>query len=88
MRNTLYKAYLDDFAAFCNKLGGTTGEVMSDLLAFEADRRALNITLNSIGTGRDCSPMSVHKDLAWRFVTTVLACIRQVEHSQLCCLAA
>lgn len=25
-------------------------EVMSDLLAFEADRRALNITLNSIGT--------------------------------------
>lgn len=51
MRNTLYKAYLDDFAAFCNQLGGTTAEVMSDLLAFEADRRALNITLNSIGTG-------------------------------------
>jgi hypothetical protein len=46
MRNTLYKAYLDDFAAFCEKLGGTTAEVMSDLLAFEADRRALNITLN------------------------------------------
>lgn len=35
MRNTLYKAYLDDFAAFCNKLGGTTGEVMGSLLAFE-----------------------------------------------------
>jgi hypothetical protein len=35
MRNTLYKAYLDDFAAFCNKLGGTTGEVMGNLLAFE-----------------------------------------------------
>jgi V-type H+-transporting ATPase subunit d len=46
MRNTLYKAYLDDFASFCEKLGGTTSEVMSDLLAFEADRRALNITLN------------------------------------------
>eukprot|EP00775_Hariotina_reticulata_P002761 gene2761-3055_t len=28
MRNTLYKAYLDDFAAFCNKLGGTTGDDM------------------------------------------------------------
>jgi V-type H+-transporting ATPase subunit d len=27
MRNTLYKAYLDDFAAFCAKLGGTTAEV-------------------------------------------------------------
>jgi V-type H+-transporting ATPase subunit d len=50
MRNTLYKAYLDDFAAFCEKLGGTTADVMTDLLAFEADRRALNITLNSIGT--------------------------------------
>ncbi|CAL5218444.1 g125 [Coccomyxa viridis] len=50
MRNTLYKAYLDDFSAFCNKLGGTTGDVMGNLLSFEADRRALNITLNSIGT--------------------------------------
>ncbi len=35
MRNTLYKAYLDDFAAFCNKLGGTTAEVMRSLLSFE-----------------------------------------------------
>lgn len=50
MRNTLYKAYLDDFAAFCSNLGGTTAELMADLLAFDADRRALNVTLNSIGT--------------------------------------
>lgn len=50
LRNTLYKAYLDDFDKFCSKLGGATSEVMGDLLAFEADRRALNITLNSIGT--------------------------------------
>jgi V-type H+-transporting ATPase subunit d len=35
MRNTLYKAYLDDFATFCHSLGGATGEVMGDLLAFE-----------------------------------------------------
>lgn len=35
MRNTLYKAYLDDFAKFCASLGGTTAEVMGDLLAFE-----------------------------------------------------
>ena len=35
MRNTLYKSYLDDFAAFCAKLGGTTGEVMGSLLSFE-----------------------------------------------------
>ncbi|RRT69685.1 hypothetical protein B296_00037136, partial [Ensete ventricosum] len=32
------------------KLGGATSEIMSDLLAFEADRRAVNITINSIGT--------------------------------------
>ncbi|KAL6143425.1 hypothetical protein ACLB2K_054120 [Fragaria x ananassa] len=50
MRNTLYKAYLEDFYRFCRKLGGATGEIMSDLLAFEADRRAVNITINSIGT--------------------------------------
>lgn len=50
LRNTLYKAYLDDFARFCQGLGGTTAHVMGETLAFEADRRALNITLNSIGT--------------------------------------
>ncbi|KVI09093.1 ATPase, V0 complex, c/d subunit [Cynara cardunculus var. scolymus] len=46
MRNTLYKAYLEDFYQFCQKLGGATAEIMSDLLAFEADRRAVNITIN------------------------------------------
>ena len=35
MRNTLYKAYLDDFSAFCNKLSGTTADVMGNLLSFE-----------------------------------------------------
>jgi hypothetical protein len=33
-----YKAYLDDFAAYCSQLGGTTAEVMTDLLAFEVGR--------------------------------------------------
>ncbi|KAJ4973381.1 hypothetical protein NE237_006555 [Protea cynaroides] len=50
MRNTLYKAYLEDFYRFCQKLGGATAEIMSDLLSFEADRRAVNISINSIGT--------------------------------------
>ena len=43
MRNTLYKAYLDDFAKFCQSLGGTTAEVMGDLLAFEVRRRMLEM---------------------------------------------
>jgi len=51
VRNTLYKAYLEDFDRFCVEvLGGITGEVMHKLLQFEADRRAINITLNSFGT--------------------------------------
>eukprot|EP01087_Luapelamoeba_hula_P005051 TRINITY_DN15136_c0_g1_i1.p1 TRINITY_DN15136_c0_g1~~TRINITY_DN15136_c0_g1_i1.p1 ORF type:complete len:382 (-),score=64.49 TRINITY_DN15136_c0_g1_i1:81-1184(-) len=50
IRNTLYKAYLEDFYQYCMKLGGTTAEVMGDILKFEADRRAINITINSFGT--------------------------------------
>ncbi|KAL1934060.1 hypothetical protein VTP01DRAFT_6242 [Rhizomucor pusillus] len=50
IRNTLYKAYLEDFYAFCQKLGGPTAEVMGEILRFEADRRTINITINSFGT--------------------------------------
>ncbi|CAH1780406.1 unnamed protein product [Owenia fusiformis] len=50
IRNTLYKAYLEDFYKFCKELGGATAEVMCEALAFEADRRAFIITINSFGT--------------------------------------
>lgn len=54
VRNTLYKNYLEDFYNFVNTdpdMAGTpTSEVMSEILEFEADRRAINITLNSFGT--------------------------------------
>ena len=54
VRNSLYKNYLEDFHNWVNtepELQGTpTAEVMSDLLDFEADRRSINITLNSFGT--------------------------------------
>lgn len=50
IRNTLYKAYLEDFYQFCKQLGGATGETMCEALAFEADRRAFIITINSFGT--------------------------------------
>lgn len=53
IRNTLYKAYLEDFYQFCQKVGGSTAEVMSDILMLEADRRAINITVNSIDTDLD-----------------------------------
>jgi len=50
IRNTLYKAYLEDFYDYCQKLGGPTAEIMGDILQFEADRRTINITINSFGT--------------------------------------
>ena len=54
IRNTLYKNYLEDFHNYVNtdpELAGTpTADVMSEVLDFEADRRSINITLNSFGT--------------------------------------
>jgi V-type H+-transporting ATPase subunit d len=54
IRNTLYKNYLEDFHSWVNShpdMAGTpTAQVMSEVLEFEADRRAINITLNSFGT--------------------------------------
>jgi len=50
LRNSLYKAYLKDFFELSQMLGGLTAEVMKEILFFEADRRAVNITINSIGT--------------------------------------
>jgi len=46
----LYRAYLEDFHAFCQSIGGPTFDVMYPILSFEADRRALNITINSFGS--------------------------------------
>jgi len=50
IRNHLYKAYLEDFYRYVKNLGGITGNVMAEILEFEADRRAINVTLNSFGT--------------------------------------
>lgn len=51
IRNTLYKAYLEDFYSFVQTLGSPTAEMMSQILEFEADRRTINIAVNSLGTG-------------------------------------
>lgn len=54
VRNTLYKNYLEDFYHFIKSspdMSGTpTADVMAEVLEFEADRRAINITINSFGT--------------------------------------
>lgn len=51
IRNTLYRAYLEDFYHFCQELDSTTSETMKELLGFEADRRIINIAINSLNTG-------------------------------------
>ncbi|XP_017003001.2 probable V-type proton ATPase subunit d 2 [Drosophila takahashii] len=48
VRAHLYRAYLEKFYAYCQNLGGNTANVMSNLLSFEADRRAITIAVNSI----------------------------------------
>jgi len=50
IRNTLYRAYLRDFYNFCLYQGGSTEEIMKEILDFEADRRSITITINSFGT--------------------------------------
>ena len=50
IRNTLYRAYLEDFNRFCQECGGATWDMMQPILEFEADRRTINITINSFGT--------------------------------------
>lgn len=54
IRNTLYKNYLEDFHDWVNThpdvQGTPTAETMSEALEFEADRRSINITINSFGT--------------------------------------
>lgn len=50
VRNKLYKAYLEDFANYCMSLPEPSGEIMKRILDFEADKRCINIALNSLGT--------------------------------------
>lgn len=49
IRNSVYKAYMEDFVNFCIQLGDECSDLMQ-LLVFEADRRVINITLSSFGT--------------------------------------
>ena len=46
----LYRSYLHAFHSFCMELGGVHAELMGPILQFEADRRAINITFNSLQT--------------------------------------
>jgi len=45
--NMLQKLWLEDFYEYSLSLGGTTAQQMKELLEFEADKRAIAITINS-----------------------------------------
>ena len=49
LRNGLYCTYLNEFHKWCKAVGGATEAIMGSFLSFEADRRAMNITINSLG---------------------------------------
>ncbi|AOW07262.1 V0 complex, c/d subunit of ATPase [Yarrowia lipolytica] len=55
IRNRLYKAYLEDFYNFSMTLPSPSDQIMKQLLDFEADRRSINIALNSFGSGLSSS---------------------------------
>ena len=62
VRNKLYKAYLEDFARFArDELPEPSREIMLGFLGFEADRRAINIALNSLQS-EDITP-DIKKEL-------------------------
>lgn len=48
--NMLQKLWLEDFYDLCKSFGGDTWLFMKPVLEFEADRRAIAITINSFGT--------------------------------------
>jgi len=50
IKNMLTKLWLEDFYNFCEYLGGDTWATMKELLEWEADSRAISITINSFGT--------------------------------------
>lgn len=55
IRNNLWKAYLEDFNQHCqnsSSVNTKTRELMSKILGFEADRRVVNIAVNSCGSER------------------------------------
>lgn len=50
IKNSLHKLYLEDFYRVCQAIGGETAEFMGHLIKLRADRMAVNIAVNSIGT--------------------------------------
>lgn len=55
IRNHLWKAYLEDFNFHCQTsatINESTRELMKTILDFEADRRVINIAVNSCGSER------------------------------------
>lgn len=55
IRNHLWKAYLEDFNNHCqssDSINSATREIMTRILDFEADRRVINIAVNSCGSER------------------------------------
>ncbi|CCF58573.1 hypothetical protein KAFR_0E04220 [Kazachstania africana CBS 2517] len=74
VRNKLYKAYLEDFTKFINEqLTEPSKEIMLDFLNFEADRRTINISLNSLQQQHN-DEMAIDPDLKRELLPNVGKC--------------
>lgn len=83
IRNSLFKSYIESFYDFCATLGGSTAEVMCEILAFEADRRCFNITINSLDsslTRDDRARLYPTCGMLYPYGLTMLAKAEDFEH--------
>ncbi|CCW69105.1 unnamed protein product [Phytomonas sp. Hart1] len=60
IQGTLLKSYYEQFYDLCDRLGGTTRDVMCPLLDFEADRLVLTFIINTLGM-REITPSDRRK---------------------------
>jgi len=63
IRTSLKKVWLEDFYDFCKeKLSALSGDIMCELLEFEADLKTISVCYNSIGS----KEVTTDKRVEWR----------------------
>lgn len=77
IRNTLYKAYLEDFYQFCEGMGGPTAEVMGDILRVSSIDRAKIRNTNDMF----CSLKLIVVLLISQSTHLVLNCLKKIVRS-------
>jgi len=77
MKASLKKAWLEDFYKFCMGIGGTTAEVMGEMLRTEADFRVLLVTLNALHTPLSNESKLQDRNSLYRALATFILKVRR-----------